>query len=63
LEDHVAGFSLGSFFDPKDGGDIFLKMSVEFQRTKQRRIPKTNAVRTSIMFHGNLTYKLVEVKF
>jgi hypothetical protein len=35
-----AGGKLNSFFDPEDGGDMYLQKSVDFQRTTWCYIPE-----------------------
>jgi hypothetical protein len=48
-------FSLNLLFNPKDGGDIFVDKSVDFQRTTQRIFQKTelfiyNVIYTAWLF-------------
>jgi hypothetical protein len=42
-----AGFLFGLFFDSEDGGDIFLRNIVDYQRTTWRYIPEDSTLRSN----------------
>jgi hypothetical protein len=45
-----AGFFLGLFFNHEDGGDLFPRNVVEFQRTTRRYIPEDTTLRLIFCF-------------
>jgi hypothetical protein len=47
------GFLLGLFFDPEDGGDIFRRNVVDFQRTIRRYIPEDSTLHYLDWFHAS----------
>jgi hypothetical protein len=55
-------FMLGLLFDPEYGNDMFLEMSVDFQRTTWRYVPEDRTLRLSSVLKKQRNFKVIYEK-